>query len=435
MNGPRSKRTCRLRVLMSAYACEPERGSEPGVGWNWVQQIGRFEEVWVITRANNRQAIEDAPATQLLPNVHFIYFDLPRWSCFWKRGVRGIHAYYYLWQLGAYFVARKLHRKVGFDLVHHVTFVNYWMPSFLALLPVPFLWGPVGGGESAPRAFWKSFSLRGKVYESVRDIARKMAMLDPFVRLTARRAVVGFATTAETESRLRAVGCRQTCVLSQTALNEDEISRLHQLPPHTSDSFRVLSVGDLLHLKGYELSLKAFALFHDQFPRSEYWLIGDGPERKRLEKLVRELGIVDCVTFWGRMRRADVLEKLVHCDLFLHPTLHDSGGWASVEAMAAGRPVICLELGGPALQVNDECGIKVPAISSKQVVHDIAEGLSRLASDPALRARLAEAGRQRVEEHFNWNRKGSEMAGIYAAVMETSVTRRNVLLPQAQIVD
>jgi hypothetical protein len=136
MNGPRSKRTCRLRVLMSAYACEPERGSEPGVGWNWVQQIGRFEEVWVITRANNRQAIEDAPATQLLPNVHFIYFDLPRWSCFWKRGVRGIHAYYYLWQLGAYFVARKLHRKVGFDLVHHVTFVNYWMPSFLALLPV-----------------------------------------------------------------------------------------------------------------------------------------------------------------------------------------------------------------------------------------------------------------------------------------------------------
>jgi glycosyltransferase involved in cell wall biosynthesis len=103
--------------------------------------------------------------------------------------------------------------------------------------------------------------------------------------------------------------------------------------------------------------------------------------------------------------------------------------------MAAGRPVICLELGGPALQVNDECGIKVPAISSKQVVQDIAEGLSRLASDPALRARLAEAGRQRVEEHFNWNRKGSEMAGIYAAVMETSVTRRNVLLPQAQIVD
>src|SRR5579864_6502517 len=156
------QRADQLKVLMSAYAFEPERGSEPGVGWNWVQQIGKSEKVWVITKANNRRTIESALAKEPLPNVHFVYFDLPRWASFWKRGLRGIHAYYYLWQLGAYLVARRLHRQVGFDLVHHVTFVNYWMPSFLVLLPVPFLWGPVGGGESAPRAFWHFFSLRGK---------------------------------------------------------------------------------------------------------------------------------------------------------------------------------------------------------------------------------------------------------------------------------
>lgn len=427
MIGLRPQRANQLRVLMSAYACEPERGSEPGVGWNWVRQIGKSEKVWVITRTNNRPTIENALAKEPLPNVHFVYFDLPQWGRFWKRGVRGIHAYYYLWQLGAYLVARRLHRQVGFDLVHHVTFVNYWMPSFLVLLPVPFLWGPVGGGESAPRAFWHSFSLRGKVYELARDIARHTAALDPFVRLTARRAVVGFATTDETETRLRALGCRRTCVLSQTALDEDEICRLRQLPPHTSDPFRVLSVGDLLHLKGYELGLKAFALFHDQFPSSEYWLIGEGPERKRLEKLAREVGVADSVAFWGRMPRSSVLEKLGHCDVFLHPTLHDSGGWASVEAMAAGRPVICLELGGPALQVNDETGIKVPAISSEQVVHDLAGALFRLAADPALRARLAQGGRRRVDEHFNWRRKGSEMAGVYAAMAQNGGTAPEAL--------
>jgi glycosyltransferase involved in cell wall biosynthesis len=254
-----------------------------------------------------------------------------------------------------------------------------------------------------------------------------MAALDPFVRLTARRAVVGFATTHQTETRLRALGCRRTCVLSQTALDEDEICRLRQLPPHTSDPFRVLSVGDLLHLKGYELGLRAFALFHDQFPSSEYWLIGEGPERKRLEKLAREVGVPDSVAFWGRMPRSSVLEKLGHCDVFLHPTLHDSGGWASVEAMAAGRPVICLELGGPALQVNDETGIKVPAISSEQVVHDLAGALFRLAADPALRSRLAQAGRRRVDEHFNWRRKGSEMAGVYAAMAQNGDTAPEAL--------
>ena len=135
------------------------------MGWNWVRQIARFHEVWVITRANNRVAIEKSLAKEPLPNVHWVYFDLPRWARFWKKGERGLYLYYHLWQLGAYFVGKKLHREARIDLIHHATFVNHWMPSFLALLPVPFVWGPVGGGESAPRAFRRCFSLRGKVYE------------------------------------------------------------------------------------------------------------------------------------------------------------------------------------------------------------------------------------------------------------------------------
>jgi hypothetical protein len=151
-----------VRVLVSAYACEPGKSSEPGVGWNWVRQIARFNEVWVVTRANNRPPIEAALAKDPIPNVHFVYFDLPAWARFWKKRGYNVRPYYYLWQLGVYFVVRKLHRHVVFELVHHVTFVNYWLPSFLAILPVPFVLGPVGGGESAPRAFWWSFSSRGK---------------------------------------------------------------------------------------------------------------------------------------------------------------------------------------------------------------------------------------------------------------------------------
>ena len=154
-----------MKVLLSAYACEPGKGSEPGVGWNWVRQIARFAEVWVITRANNRPVIEQALEREPLPNVHWVYFDLPRWARFWKKGQHGVHLYYYLWQIGIYFLAKRLHREVGFDLVHHVTFVNYWMPSFLSLLPPPFVWGPVGGGESAPKAFYRTFSWRGRLYE------------------------------------------------------------------------------------------------------------------------------------------------------------------------------------------------------------------------------------------------------------------------------
>src|SRR5207302_2919126 len=129
-----------VNVLISAYACRPDRGSEPGVGWNVVRQIARAHDVWVLTRAANRSSIESFLAREPLPRARFVYLDLPRWARFWKQGRRGLRLYYYLWQLMAYRAGRRLHRAVAFDVVHHVTLVSYWMPSFLALLPLPFVW-------------------------------------------------------------------------------------------------------------------------------------------------------------------------------------------------------------------------------------------------------------------------------------------------------
>lgn len=391
------------------------------MGWNWVGQIARFHEVWVITRANNQDSIEKSLATRPLPNVHWVYFDLPGWAHFWKKERRGIHLYYFLWQLGAYFRARKLHRQVGFDLVHHVTLVNYWMPSLLPLLPAPSVWGPVGGGESAPRVFWRSLSFRGKVYEAMRDVARRVSELNPLLRLTARRAAIGLATTPKTAWRLRAIGCRSVSVLSQVALTGDEILRLGSLPLRRDRPFRPISVGSLLHLKGFDLGLRAFARFQQRYPTAEYWIIGDGPERRRLERLARELRIADKVIFTGALLRQEVLERLAECDVLLHPALHDSGGCVSLEAMAAGRPVICLDLGGPAFQVTDDTGIKVPATSPQQAVYDLAAAMLRLARDPPLRLRLGQGGRRRVAAQFDWDQKGIFMARVYEAVKESRV--------------
>jgi glycosyltransferase involved in cell wall biosynthesis len=412
-----------LRILISAYACEPEKGSEPGIGWNWVRQIVRFHEVWVITRANNRAPIEKSLAKEPLPNVHWVYFDLPRWACFWKKGERGVHLYYYLWQIAAYFVARKVHRCIGFNLVHHVTFGNYWLPSCLGLLPIPFIWGPVGGGESAPHAFWRSFSLRGKAYELLRDLVRSVAQFSPIVRLTTWRAAVGLAATPQTEKRLRSLGCRNVAVLSSVGLSKDEIGRLCSFTIRQSNPLRLVSIGNLLHWKGFELSLRGFAHFQSRFPAAEYWIIGDGPERKRLRKLAQRLGVGGSVTFWGAIPRRQVLEKLAECDVLLHPSLHDSGGWVCLEAMAAGRPVVCLDLGGPALQVREDTGIKVPATSPEQVVSDLAAAMMQLAEDPDLRIRLGVAARQRVREHFDWDQKGVFMASLYGALKDDEIER------------
>lgn len=410
----------RMKVLVSVYACRPDEGSEPGVGWNWVKQSARFHEVWAITRAEHREAIEQVLQQEPLPNVHWIYFDLPRWARFWKKGQRGIRVYYYLWQIGAYFLGKKLHRTVSLDLVHHITFVNYWMPSFLALLPVPFVWGPVGGGESSPKAFLKIFTLRGKVYERLRDLARTCGEHDPFVRLTAKHTQLAFAATRDTEARLQRMRCKCVQVLPSVAIASDEITRLKRTPSRQGHPFRLVSIGTLLHLKAFNLGLTAFARFQQAFPESEYYLIGDGVERRNLERMAQRLGVADKVRFWGHLSRQQVLEKLAECDVLLHPSLHESGGWVSLEAMAAGCPVICLDIGGPALQITEETGFKVPAITPEQVVNDLSKAMLWLAHHPDQRQRMIEAGQKRVAEHFDWDKKGEWMRDMYREVIGSS---------------
>ena len=375
------------------------------------RELARRHEVWVITRSNNRPVVERELALDPAPGLRFEYFDLPAWARWWKRGQRGVQLYYYLWQIGAYLTARRLCRGVDFDVVQHVTFVKYWSPSFMALLPKPFVWGPVGGGESAPSPFLRDVSLRGMAYEALRDAARRAGERDPFVRLTARRSALALATTEQTAARLRALGAGDVRLFSQLGASETE---LEDLARHAGDGVhpaRFISIGRLLHWKGFHLGLRAFA--RAGIPGSEYWIVGDGPERERLRTLAEGLGVADRVTFLGDLPRHEVFDKLGECAVLIHPSLHDSGGMVCLEAMGCGRPVVCLNLGGPAVQVTEETGYKVPAPDPRRAVEGLAEAMSALALDPEARARMGRAARRRVEEHFDWERKGAQIEAYF----------------------
>jgi glycosyltransferase involved in cell wall biosynthesis len=423
-----------LRLLLSAYACEPGKGSEPGVGWNWVLQAARFHEVWVITRANNRETIQKAAEELQLRNVHFEFFDLPRGLRFWKRGQKRIRLYYYLWQLGAFLRARALHRRVAFDVAHHVTFVTFWMPSFMSLLPVPFIWGPVGGGESMPPTFRRGSGMRARFYELARDLARILGRMDPAVRLTARRATLALATTRATEKEVRALGSNRTLLYSEAGLQHADIERLAQVPVRRDAPFRIISVGRLLHWKGFHLGIRAFAGVSAVAPGAEYWIVGAGPDRARLEAIAADVGVSRNVRFFGSQSREKTLEFIASADVLLHPSLHDSGGWVCLEAMAAGKPAVCLDLGGPAVQVTHETGIKVPAREPGQAVQGLAHALIQLAQDMQLRCRLGEAGRARVRSEFQWDRKGEWMNALYLETLRAAGRERAIPVPTTQAV-
>jgi glycosyltransferase involved in cell wall biosynthesis len=386
------------------------------VGWNLVRELVKYHDIWVLTRENNRPAIEAELTQNPLSRLQFIYCEPPGWVQQLNYKQRLVHLHYYLWQIEAYFVARKLHKELSFDIVHHVTYVRYSSPSFLSLLPIPFIWGPVGGGESAPKAFWQDFGLRGKAYEAFRNLARSLGELDPFVRLTARRSVLARATTEDTAGRLRKLGAKNVQVISQLGLSKEEIAQLARYGQSEPSAVRFISIGRLLHWKGFHLGLQAFA--QAELPdNAEYWIVGDGPERSHLESLAEELGIHHRVKFWNKLSRTETLQKLADCLALVHPSLHESGGLVCLEAMAAGRPVICLNLGGPAIQVTEETGFKIAAQTPGQTVGDLAKAIKILAEDSQLSKRMGQAGQQQVCKIYNWQTKSHELAQLYLEII------------------
>lgn len=414
-----------MKILISAYACEPGRGSEPGVGWNIAREVARYHQVWVLTRPDeSKAAIEAELASNPIPNLKFVYFTLPFWQDSMRLGQSGaMQLHYYLWQIQAYFVARRLHQDIGFDVSHHVTFVRYSTPSHLSFLPMPFIWGPVGGGERAPLAFFKDFSLRAKCYETLRWLLHKVGEGDPFAKLTAQRSAVIRATTQDTANQIYKMGATHVKVDSAIGLSLEDINALSHYSLPAPQPLRFISIGRLIHWKGFYLGIRAFAKAN--LPAAEYWILGEGQEQENLQALAQSLGVAEQVHFWGNLPRAQALEKLSKSHVLVHPSLHDSGGWVCLEAMAAGRPVLCLDLGGPSLQITAQTGFKVAAHTSEQVVDDLSRRMVQLAQDPQLRSAMGAAGKQRVREQYSWHVKGQQLNQLYQVVASSNLTDKH----------
>lgn len=407
-----------MKVLLSAYACEPGRGSEPGIGWNTAWEIAKYHQVWVLTSNTHRSLIESELQRNPCSNIKFIYFDPFGWVYDWSNEAKklpmSVYLHYYLWQIWAYFIARPLHKQIGFDVVHHITYGRYSSPSFLSLLSAPFIWGPVGGGEYAPKSLWKNHSLRATIYETLRNFWRNFGEIDPFVHLTARRSTLAIAATEQTAERFSILGCQNIKVYGAVGIPKEDIQQLIDTDSSQAEVFRFISTGRLLHWKGFHFGLKAFA--EASLPNTEYWIVGDGAELNNLKSLAAELGIANQVKFWGALSREETLSKLSASHVLVHPSLHDSGGWVVLEAMAAGQPVICLDIGGPGIQVTEETGFKVAAQYPKEAIEYIAKAMSRLKEEPELRLKMGQAARKRVNEVYNWEVKGKYFNQIYQSI-------------------
>jgi glycosyltransferase involved in cell wall biosynthesis len=385
-----------MRVLVSAYACTPGEGSEPGAGWAWTRAAAERHEVWLLTRTNCATAIERALADELdlSHRLHPVYLDLPDWVRRFKGGQFGIHWYYPLWQLAAWRAARSLHRRVNFDVAHHLTFASDSMPVGVGWLPgLPLVWGPVGGSTGAPWRLWRWLGWRGCLQEVNRElVTRSIRAL--FGRPVARRATLVVAQNRDVAHAFREA--RRVVVEPNVA-----VDGMAARPPDGHRGVRrAVFVGRLIPWKGARLAVSSLAR-----PEAANWrldLYGAGPDSDNVRRLAERLGVTDRVTFHGQQPRTEVLAALDAAGALLFPSMHDAAGWAVAEALSRGCPVVCLDQGGPAVLVGPGEGVKVPPRG------DVAGELARaLASLP---------GRIRPSDRWAPGRLPALLAGWYEQV-------------------
>jgi glycosyltransferase involved in cell wall biosynthesis len=402
-----------MKVLISAYACEPGTGSEGGVGWHVVGELSKRHDLVVITRANNREKILASPE-EWVRRVEWVFHDPPRWQVFWKRGPRGVQLFYLIWQWGLAALARDLMARHRFDVAHHLTFGKYWVPSRLGGIGLPFVFGPVGGGESTPPPLRSVYGWRGRLAERARDAIRGLLSFPGPMRAALRRASWTLAATQQTADVLREAGVNRLSVQAQSGITRHELEALADAPfsGKKNGPVRLVTACRLIHWKAVDLAIEAVAAARSRGLDARLTVLQDGPERPSLERLAVNLGIGDAVTFAGRLPTlGDVYRTIRESDALIHPALHEAFGQACLEALALGTPVICLDWAGPGVIVTGECGYKIVPGSKKETVERFADAIMNLNADRGNAGRRSRAARSRAGD-FLWD---SICAGIEEA--------------------
>jgi glycosyltransferase involved in cell wall biosynthesis len=410
------------KILVCAYTCVSESGvdhagGEAEMGYNLVLQLNRFFDVYVLTHYYNKKAIEEKFGGLPSNNINFFYVKLPKffdWLEKFHKG--GIQIYAYLWQIKAYFVAKKLHKEIKFDVFHHVTYANDWMASYVgALLPIPYVRGPGGGSHKVPKGFLKEYSFKNKLAEKIRGIGQWIFRHDPFFVIGQNKAKALLVCNKEAYNALPKRWQKKTSLFPVNGISIEDYFKPRK---KIENDFIILSVGKLLKIKGFDLAMKAFADFYKIAQNAKLIIIGDGTEKDNLKNLARNLGIEDKVIFKGWLKREDVLQEMIDCDVFLFASLRDGGGNVVVEAMAQGKPVVCFDIAGPGFHIDDSCGIKIKPENPKQAAKDMAIALEKLYTDKELRLRLGEGARKKAEENYDWDKLGNRLQKIYEDILE-----------------
>lgn len=374
-----------MRVLISAIACSPDHGSESAVGWKSAMAIARFHDVHVITHSDNRNAIERFVKQHHITNPTFTYFGsggpyssdrlLARCQS-WMR--------YFAWTRESLTQARALMGDRRFDVVHHVTYSTYRVGSPLWKLGIPFVFGPVGGGEKLPWVTAPSMSYGQILQEVIRSMADFSTRLPGSARKTIRRSTALIASNKVTAGTLRDLAGKhvEIGILPVVFFNEDHILDIRSKAKNDSrdpKQLTIFSSGMLEGRKGLSIALHAVRSAVERGLKIDFTIPSRGPEFKHLRLLTQKLGLSGCVHFPESLSRGSYWGKLVDSDIYMAPSLRDNCPATLLEAMLSRCVPIVANCNGPGEVVSHNVGEVVSVGTPEQMASEIADKLVKLA--------------------------------------------------------
>jgi glycosyltransferase involved in cell wall biosynthesis/thymidylate kinase len=412
-----------VRILLSAFACEPGRGSEQEVGWRWALELSVDFDVTVLTQDRNRPGIERALAAGAGEGrrLRFEYLQLPRPLPRWKSRWDFLTLpYYAVWQWPAMRRVRELHREQPFDVIHHLTFASFRVPIWMKRVGPPVVMGPVGGAEQAPwhllayRSQWQTWTR-----EAFRNVMTRVSigLLRFFPPLAGRGLCLAATPGMQRIFERQGLPCR----LFPT-IGADGVASTEPIASSNDRACRFLFVGRLHLLKGVQLLLPAFA--DSRLANTTLTIVGAGPEEVRLKPQAAELGLSERIDWRGAVPRAELDAIYRAHDILVAPSLYESGGLAVLEAMERGLPVIVLNVGGHGVSVTDECGIRLsPNSPVPDVIAALSDAMARYAHDVPLRIAHGRAALARVKDEYDWTAKVRRMKAVYDEVLSPQPDR------------
>lgn len=410
-----------MKVLLSAFECNPLSGSDPYVGWSWVSNMAKINEVYVLLRVDHKPYIDKYCAENNVDgyrNIHFIYLSC---SNFLGKVVYrfnrqlAVVGQYYMWQRSAYKAAKKLHKIEKFDVVHVVSIADFRFPGYLWRLKIPFIFGPVGGAQETPECLLDYVKGHEK-NEKFRSLMNKLIILLPNYKRALEHADLIYCSNTETESvikkHIKKKNLYKVHKLTELGINDSYLEDRKILSHEKSQVVHVLISGRLIYRKGIELLLDSVS----QLETKNSFVIdiyGEGDQRQLLERKVQAYKLENEVVFHGNVPFAEMQEQYRKADIYCLPSLRETTGTAVFEAMANKLPVIALNQNGVKDIVQNDCGILVDIRSKEQVISDFTAALKKLIENESIRLDMGECAFDKIQNHYTWSKRVSNMNEIY----------------------